>query len=105
MTISISLIPAVLILAFGIMPASAISLDEINTSGLDIPEIGNMNFTDTPLGTIESLLAYSERLISAAEELLKFIESIFEMLDMENNEDVKNLLNILNESKNISVEK
>ncbi|MBP2133705.1 hypothetical protein J2128_001659 [Methanomicrobium sp. W14] len=93
------------LVAMLVLPASAISFEGINTSSLDIPEINEANFTENPLGTLESLEAYAEHLISAADEILKFIESIFDMLGIANDENVTNLMNILNESANISVDK
>jgi len=92
----------IIITSFFIIPASALSAEEIDTGKLDIPEIETMDLSGTPIGSLESILAYAERLIAAAEELLNFIESIFEMLGMEDNPDVENLMEILNEGKDLA---
>ena len=97
-----TLIAAILIPALIIIPVHAITIEEIDTGSLDIPKLEELNFSDTPLGSPESLLAYSERLIKAAEELLDFIDSIFSMLGMVNDPDVENLMNILKEGANLT---
>jgi hypothetical protein len=102
MKTGIILIAAIIITATAICPAAAISAEEIDTGSLDIPELEALDFSETPLGSLESLLTYSERLIKAAEALLDFIDSIFSMLGMEDNTDVENLLNILDEGMNLT---
>lgn len=96
------LITAILIPALIIIPVHAITIEEIDTGSLDIPEPDELNFSATPLGSLESLLTYTERLIKAAEELLDFIGSMFGMLGMENDPDVENLMNILKEGTNLT---
>ena len=102
MKTGIILIAAIIITAITICPAAAISVEEIDTGSLDIPELEALDFSETPLGSLESLLTYSERLIKAAEALLDFIGSIFSMLGMEDNTDVENLLNILEDGMNLT---
>lgn len=92
----------IIIMSVLIFPVSALSAEEIDTSNLDIPEVETMDLSETPIGSLESIMAYAERLIAAAEELLNFIESIFEMLGMEDNPDVEKLMKILNEGKDMT---
>lgn len=92
---------ATIIMIIFVAPTSAISPDEIDAEKLDIPNVEAMDYSDTPLGSLESLAAYAEHLIEAAEELLNFIESIFEMLGMEDNPDVERLVDVLNEGKDM----
>ena len=95
-------IVALLILALLIAPVSALSPDEIDTSDLDMPEIDDLDLSGNPIGSLDALEAYVNRLVTAAEELLNFIESIFEMLGMEEDEDVKKLLSVLDEGMDMS---
>jgi hypothetical protein len=96
------LVAAILIPALIIIPVHAVSIEEIDTGSLDIPEPDKLNFSATPLGSLESLLTYTERLIKAADELLNFIESMFSMLGMVNDPDVENLMKILKEGANLT---
>ena len=97
MKTGITLPAALIIFAIIVVPVTAISLEEIDTGSLDIPEISPLNFSGTPIGSAEALLTYAERLIDAANELLDFIDSIFEMLGMGDSPDVGNLTKILKE--------
>lgn len=101
---------ALLILALFIsagmsMPVCALSLDEIDTDSLNIPDIDKLDFTDTPIGSSASMEKYANHLIEAGEKLLQFIESIFEMLGLENNSDVTNLTKTLHDGQNMSTGK
>jgi hypothetical protein len=94
----ISLPAGIIIFAIiAIAPATAISIDEIDTGSLDIPEIDPLNFSKTPIGSAGALLTYAEHLIDAVNELLDFIDSIFEMLGMGESPDVGNLMKTLKE--------
>ncbi|MBN1432128.1 MAG: hypothetical protein JW931_05105 [Methanomicrobiaceae archaeon] len=102
MKTAVILLAATIIMIIFIVPASGISLEEIDTETLDIPEVEAMDFSKTPIGSLESLAAYAEHLIEAFEELLQFIESIFTMLGMESDSDVKRLMDILNKGKDLT---
>ena len=102
MKTALILLTAIISTSLFIFPASAISLEEIDTETLDIPEVEAMDFSGTPTGSLESLAAYAEHLIEAVEELLQFIESIFTMLGMENDSDVERLIDVLKEGKDMA---
>lgn len=93
---------AIIVIAFFFFPASAVSLEDIDTEDLDIPEIEAMDFSETPIGSLEALGAYADRLIEAAEEILDFIGSIFEMLGMGEDSNVENLMNVLEDGKDMT---
>lgn len=99
------LILALLVSASMNMPVCAVSLDEIDTDNLDIPDIDKMDYSDTPLGSSASMEKYANHLIEAGEKLLKFIESIFEMLGLDSNSDVTNLTKVLEDGQNMSTRK
>ena len=102
MKTAVIFLPAIIVATLFFAPASAISIEDINTDKLDIPDIGAMNFSGTPPGSLESLGAYAERLVAAAKELLDFIESIFGMLGMDENTDVGELMKILEKGMDIT---
>ncbi|WP_421908748.1 hypothetical protein [Methanolacinia petrolearia] len=52
MKTGIILIVAIIITAAAICPAVAVSVEEIDTGSLDIPELEALNFSETPLGSL-----------------------------------------------------
>ena len=97
-------VPLAILLTFAMLfaPVSASSVEDFDTDVLDIPELEAMDYSETPLRTLESLAAYAEHLIEAAEELLNFVDSIFEMLGMEENSEVKELMDVLENGANMA---
>jgi len=54
------------------------------------------------IGTIGALQKFVDHLIDAADELLRFIDSIFEMLHMEEMDEIKNLKNVLEDGRRLA---
>lgn len=92
------------ILVVLVLPVSAADLSDIgiDTGDLDIPEVDELNFSETPIGSMASLQTYVDHLVSAAMELLNFIESIFNMLGIGEDNDVTNLMSTLEEGMNMT---
>jgi hypothetical protein len=74
---------------------------EINTSKLYSPEVKPLDLSENPVGTLGALQELIDQLTSAADEIIHFIESIFEMLGMEEREEVKNLKDALEDGRNL----
>ncbi|UUX93329.1 hypothetical protein [Methanoplanus endosymbiosus] len=84
----------------GLTEGSTLLTDtEINTSKIYSPEVKSLDLSENPLGTLGALQELIDQLISAADEIIKLIDSIFEMLGMEEREEVKNLKDALDDGR------
>jgi len=89
MKFSSFLVVFLIVFMFG---ANVQASQEYDISQLETPVIPVVDYSKAPLGTLDSLKVYVDSLFEAAGELLRFINSIFEMLGMEEDTNVKELL-------------
>ncbi|WP_157202316.1 hypothetical protein [Methanoplanus limicola] len=82
-------------------PDTILTDSEINTSKLYSPEVKPLDLSENPVGTLGALQELIDQLTSAADEIIHFIDSIFEMLGMEEREEVKNLKDALEDGRNL----
>lgn len=82
-------------------PDTILTDSEINTSKLYSPEVKPLDLSENPVGTLGALQELIDQLTSAADEIIHLIDSIFEMLGMEEREEVKNLKDALEDGRNL----
>lgn len=63
-----------------------------DTSKLHAPVVPVVDYSNAPLGTVDALGVYVQSLLRAAGELIRFINSIFEMLGIADDANVKELM-------------
>ena len=74
---------------------------KINTSKIYSPEVKPPDFSENPVGTLGALQELTDYLIDAADEMMRLIDSIFEMLGMEETDEVKNLKEVLEDGRSL----
>lgn len=74
---------------------------KINTSKIYSPEVKHPDFSENPVGTLGALQELTDYLIDAADEMMGLIDSIFEMLGMEETDEVKNLKKVLEDGRSL----
>jgi len=74
---------------------------EINTSKIYSPEVQPLDLRENPVGTLGALQELIDQLISATDEIMHLIDSIFEMLGMEEREEVKDLRDALEDGRSL----
>lgn len=79
-------------LLLSVLAVQVQAASQYDVSMLETPVVPVLDYTETPLGTLDSLGTFVSWLIEAAGELIKFINSIFGMLGMADDTNIKELM-------------